>query len=137
MLSCAIIAPFLKTTLRSGSTSKEECSVPFLEVDPQIALTPVDVLWATENILQVDDEAKVISVTVWMISAWRDDRIIQVVQAETTSLLSDQWKTRGFWLPEFSLENEVDAVMLQDTIEISRQDVGGDTHEHTPTHTLM
>jgi len=117
--------PRLKTTLRTGSKFVEDCSVPYLEVDPQIALTPVDVLWAVENIQQVDDESKEIAVTLWMISAWRDDRIIQTVEDGVSSLSSDQWKERGFWLPEFSLESEVYTSMVQDTIEITRKDKGG------------
>ena len=117
--------PPLTTTLRTGSKYAEDCSVPYLEVNPQIALTPVDVLWAVEHIQQIDDESKEMPVSLWMISAWRDDRIIQAVEDGVSSLSSNQWKKRGFWLPEFSLESEVSTAMVEDTIEITRKDMGG------------
>ena len=45
--------PVLTTTLKTGSTSVEDCSVPYLKVDPSFARTPVDLLWAIDQIFQV------------------------------------------------------------------------------------
>ena len=45
--------PALTTTLKTGSTSVEDCSVPYLKVDPSFARTPVDLLWAIDEIFQV------------------------------------------------------------------------------------
>ena len=112
------------TTLREGSKSAGDCMVPFLAVNPHLSPTPVDILWGLESVQGVDSESKIIPVTLLIISSWRDDRLVQG-GALASILRTDEWKDLGRWVPDFTISNEIDTVILSDDVELIPLDIGG------------
>ena len=83
--------------------------------------------------LQVDEEERQVPVKIWIVSTWRDDRVGQVLDPVINTLTTDEWKEQGFWVPALAIENEVDAVSLQDEINVVRINGGAGTIAVTVT----
>ena len=38
---------------------------------------------------------------------------------------TDEWKEKGQWVPDFTISNEIDSVILSDDVELIPNDIGG------------
>lgn len=132
--------PPLTTALFKAAIAVESSSLPYLAVDPSHGNTPVDVLWATqvEAIQQLQDEEKLVQVSLWVVSTWRDDSVLQTIGEGIQSLAAVGWQELSLWLPKFTVNDAEEQTVLQENNKVVSSDIGwGYTKGYCTRTTLL